>query len=80
MGVALRSNTIHAQGLEGLNGVERSEFDKCLDDVEAPYYCFVGPLKERPVFKSCETHSSKKISSVAASPASPWAYFFPLIL
>ena len=40
MGDALGSSTIHAQGLEGLDGVVRSEFDKCLDNVEAPMYRF----------------------------------------
>jgi len=38
---------IHAQGLEGLDGVVRPEFDKCLDDVEAPYYCSVRLLGGR---------------------------------
>ena len=47
MGDALCSSTIHAQGLEGLDGVERSEFDKCLDDVEAPIRRFVMFLEER---------------------------------
>ena len=42
MGVVLCSNTIHAQGLEGLDGVVRSEFDKCFDDIETP---FIVPLE-----------------------------------
>ena len=58
MGDALCSSTIHAQGLEGLDGVERSEFDKCLDDVEAPKYRFVMFLKERTMLKISKTHSS----------------------
>ena len=37
----------HAQGLEGLDGVERPKFDKCLDDVKAPWDAFVKALKER---------------------------------
>jgi len=77
---ALGSSTIHAQGLEGLDGVEGSEFDKCLDDVEAPNYCFVMFLKETTMMKISKAHSSKKISSVDVSPASPRAYFCPLIL
>ena len=74
------SSTIHAQGLERLNGVERSEFDKCLDDVEAPIDRFVMFLKERTILKISKTHSSKKISSVDASPAYPRTYFCPLTL
>jgi hypothetical protein len=39
--VNVRSSTIHAQGLEGLDGVMRPQLDKCFDDVEAPYYRIV---------------------------------------
>ena len=41
------SSTIHAQGLERLDGVVCSELDECLDDVEAPCYGSVRHLKER---------------------------------
>ena len=43
----MRSSTIHAQGLERLDGVVCSELDECLDDVEAPVRRFVMFLKER---------------------------------
>ena len=43
--VNVGSSTIHAQGLERLDGVMRPQLDKCFDDVEAPYYHIVRHLK-----------------------------------
>ena len=74
------SDTIYAQGLEGLDGVLRSKFDKSLDNVESSGCRFVRLLNETLRLKGSETRSSKKISSVAASPVSPLACFCPLIL
>jgi len=79
-GDGLRPNTINAQGLEGLDGVERSKFDKGLDDVEAPLYVSVRLLGETLGLRWSKTHSSKKISSVAVSCVSPLANFCPLVL
>ena len=44
-GLALCWGTVHAQGLEGLDGVIRPELDECFDDVEAPCRHSVRPLE-----------------------------------